>query len=601
MRLKSITSKTALWIGTATAVVPLVVLLLFQYRWLVSLEHASTIAQEHTLSNYLEAVTSEVQYHYARLGERGLNLPLALFDGRELDAAAALRYLNQRKLLGVQWVFLVREDGAAFDAGPAGSWQVPPRGAGDGLRIPIHGEDHLHGTDGTDGAAGPESPARPAGSVASVVFYDPTCGCWGEPPPEQVRAVQVAAAPWVMLAQQRTILESSGLNADERDPATRMIVNPILDDGRRVVGIAGMILDPDHFREHVLPDAIEKSLPHFFKESPLTHFVVHVADGGGELKYSTDCPDLGDVEPSASSLASTKPFSFVFRDWGVAVQSHGPTAEELAREHFMVNLGLSVMLGVVLVGGTVFTLRTASRELRLSQLKSDFISNVSHELRTPLASIQAFGELLRRGRVADAEKAAQYGGFIETESRRLGQLINNVLDFSRLESGGHAYLFERSDLASLVEAELATFAVRAREAGFVVSYQNRASDAIVVDADRQALGQAVGNLLDNAVKYSGSSRELRVWLERDRDRARIGIKDFGVGIAADEQEKIFERFHRITDGLVHDVQGTGLGLSIVQQIVAAHRGEVTVSSAPGMGSTFIVSLPIEAPSAAPKI
>jgi signal transduction histidine kinase len=543
MRLHAVTTRTALWIGTGAVVIPLVVLLVFQYRWLLSLQQATAIAQEHTLSNYLEAVNSEVHYHYARLGERALNLPLALFEGHQFDVEGALRYLNQRTLQGVQWVFLVREE--------------------------------------KDGQAG-------------VVFYDPACGCWGEPPANQMRAVHVAAAPWVMLAQQRTMLESAGLHVDERDPGARMILNPILDGGRRVAGIAGMIIDPDQFREHVLPDAIEQSLPHFFKETPLTHLVVHVADSGGEVKYSTDRPgaSVGEAPSSEGTYAATKPFDFVFRDWGVAVQSHGPTAEEIARQHFMVNVGLSAMLGIVLVGGTVYTLRTASRELRLSQLKSDFISNVSHELRTPLASIQAFGELLRRGHVTDGDKAAQYGGFIETESRRLGQLINNVLDFSRLESGGQPFHFERADLGSLLEEALASFELRARAAGFQLSFQNHAREPIVIDADRQALGQAVGNLLDNAAKYSGESRDLRVWVDRDGDRARIAIRDFGIGIPADEQQKIFERFHRVSDSLVHDVRGTGLGLSIVQQIVAAHRGEVTVSSSPGKGSTFVVSLPI---------
>ncbi len=543
MRFHAVTTRTALWIGTGAVVVPLVVLLVFQYRWLASLQQASAIAQQHTLSNYLEAVNSEVHYHYARLGERALNLPLALFEGAELDVQGALRYLNQRQLQGVQWVFLVREE--------------------------------------RNGEAG-------------VVFYDPACGCWGEPPPDQMRAVHVAAAPWVMLAQQRTMLESAGLHVDERDPGTRMILNPILDGGRRVAGIAGMIVDPDQFREHVLPEAIEQSLPHFFKETPLTHLVVRVADAGGEVKYSTAHPETGNAETTApeATFAAAKPFDFVFRDWGVAVQSHGPTAEEIARQHFMVNVGLSAMLGIVLVGGTVYTVRTASREVRLSQLKSDFISNVSHELRTPLASIQAFGELLRRGRVTEAEKAAQYGGFIEAESRRLGRLINNVLDFSRLESGEQTFNFERAELGSLLEQALAPFELRARETGFRLTFQNRAQEPIVVDADREALGQAVGNLLDNAAKYSGESRDLRVWLDREGDHARIAIRDFGIGIPADEQQKIFERFHRVSDSLVHDVRGTGLGLSIVQQIVAAHRGEVTVSSSPGQGSTFVVSLPI---------
>jgi signal transduction histidine kinase len=543
MRLHAITTRTALWIGTGAVIVPLIVLLVFQYRWLVSLQRTTAIAKEHTLSNYLEAVNSEVHYHYARLGERALNLPLALFDGNQLDVEAALRYLNQRRLQGVQWVFLVREE--------------------------------------RDGEAG-------------VVFYDPACGCWGEPPASQVRAVHVAAAPWVMLARQGTMLESAGLHVDERDPAARMILNPILDGGRRVAGIAGMILDPDQFREHVLPEAIEQSLPHFFKETPLTHLVVHVADGGGDVKYTTMTPQGGVADPEGSerSYAATKAFDFVFRDWGVAVQSHGPTAEELARQHFMVNVGLSALLGIVLVGGAVYTVRTASRELRLSQLKSDFISNVSHELRTPLASIQAFGELLHRGRVTDAEKAARYGGFIETESRRLGQLINNVLDFSRLESGAQPLRFERAELAPLLEEAIAPFELRVRESGFNLSFQNRSPEPIVVDADRAALGQAFGNLLDNAAKYSGDSRDLRVSIDRDGDRARIAFRDFGIGIPDDEQHKIFERFHRVGGSLVHDVRGTGLGLSIVQQIVAAHHGEISVSSSPGKGSTFVVSLPI---------
>jgi signal transduction histidine kinase len=542
MRLvNGVTSRTALWMGSAAVVVPLVVLLVFQYRWLVSLQETSALAQEHTLSNYLEAVTSEVHYHYARLGERGLNLPLALLDGPELDLDATMHYLRQRKLLGVEWVFLVRED---------------PQGQ------------------------------------AVVVFYDPACACWGEPPAHRVRAVQVAAAPWVVLAQQRTILETAGLHVDERDPRTRVILNPILDGGRRVAGIAGMIVDPDYFREQVLPAAIERSLPQFFRGQPLTHFVVRVADGGGDLKYSTSCPEDAKTEGVASALAATKPFSFVFRDWGVAVQSHGQTAEELARSHFVVNLGLSGLLGIVLVSGAVFTLRTASREVRLSQLKSDFISNVSHELRTPLASIQVFGELLRRGRVEDAEKAARYGGFIETESRRLGQLINNVLDFSRLEAGTRAYHFERADIGAVVEEALGPFELRAREAGFEVSFENRAGGEVAVEVDRQAFGQALANLLDNAIKYSGDSRKLRVWLERQGERVRVAVRDFGVGIPACEQARIFERFHRVGGGLVQNVRGTGLGLSIVQQVVAAHRGEVTVSSEPGKGSTFILSLPI---------
>ncbi|MDX1382964.1 MAG: histidine kinase dimerization/phospho-acceptor domain-containing protein, partial [Thermoanaerobaculia bacterium] len=484
--LRRLSRKPALWIGFVAVLAPLLVLLAFQYRWLASLQEKSAIAQRATLENYLEAVITEIRYHYSSLAERGLNVPRSFVDGDgRLDEVE--RYFRSRPVPAARWLFLV-----------------------------------YHGADGR----------------ARAVFFDPGCSCWGEPPAELVRAVHVSAAPWVMLAQQRTILGSSGLQVDERNPDSRVILNPLTDRDRRVVGIAGMVLDPDYFRERVLPAAIDKALPQFFTENPLTHFMVRVEDSGGELKYSTDCPE--EEGELTSLMAATKPFSFVFQDWGVAVQSHGATAEEWARDNFMLNVSLSLMLGVVLIGGTVFTLRTASREFRLSQMKSDFVSNVSHELRTPLASIQAFGEILRRGKVRDAEKAKEYGNYIETESRRLGQLISNLLDFSRIENGERAYAFERVDLATVVGDVLGPFEIRAREEGFTLRFENRAAGPLVVLADREALAQALTNLLDNALKYSGESRSIEVWVETAEGNARVAVRDHGVGISFEERDKIFE-------------------------------------------------------------
>jgi two-component system phosphate regulon sensor histidine kinase PhoR len=291
-------------------------------------------------------------------------------------------------------------------------------------------------------------------------------------------------------------------------------------------------------------------------------------------------------------MAVSKSFSFVFKDWGVAVQSHGLTAEEWAHSNFMLNVSLSALLGVVLVGGTVFTLRTASREFRLSQMKGDFVSNVSHELRTPLASIQAFGELLRRGKVRDPERAREYGDYIETESRRLGALIANILDFSSIESGERSYDFETLDLGKTVLEVLDTFDIRAREQGFELEIEDRAGGPLTVLADREAVVQAVSNLLDNACKFSGDSRRVSVWLACRQGYAEVGVRDFGVGISKTEKSRIFERFHRATTGLVDQVRGSGLGLSIVHHIVDAHLGEIEVESEPGAGSTFRLRLPL---------
>ena len=259
-----------------------------------------------------------------------------------------------------------------------------------------------------------------------------------------------------------------------------------------------MIVDPDEFRELVLPAAIEKSLPKFFSENPLTHFMVQVEDGGGDLLYTSRRPDGGE-EDLEVLMAATRPFGFIFKDWGVAVQRHGGSAEEWARTNFLLNLTLSGLLGVLLIGGSVFTLRTAAREVRLSEMKSDFVSNVSHELRTPLASIQAFGELLRRGKVKDGGRAREYGDYIETESRRLGDLIGNILDFSSIESGERSYRFEKVDFAAAVVDVLATFEIRAREAGFQVVLEERPTQPLWVRADspggRPGVDQPLGQCL----------------------------------------------------------------------------------------------------------
>jgi signal transduction histidine kinase len=247
----------------------------------------------------------------------------------------------------------------------------------------------------------------------------------------------------------------------------------------------------------------------------------------------------------------------------------------------------------VLIGGIILALRTASREMRLSQMKADFVSNVSHELRTPLASIRVFGEFMKLGRVRDQNKIQEYGEHIETESRRLTQLINNILDFSKIESGRKTYNFERVCVEEIVAETLKTCEIRVRQLGFGVVFQNSPRPLPQAVLDRDAIGQALLNLIDNAVKYSENAEKKEVTVRLgERDRAiLISVTDHGIGIPPEEQKKIFEKFYRVSTGLVHDVKGSGLGLSLVKHIVEAHRGVVTVESVPGRGSTFTISLP----------
>jgi signal transduction histidine kinase len=269
------------------------------------------------------------------------------------------------------------------------------------------------------------------------------------------------------------------------------------------------------------------------------------------------------------------------------------TEEQWSRRNFITSLSFSAMTALILIGGIVMALRAASRAMKLSQMKADFVSNVSHELRTPLASIRVFGEFLRLGRVKESDKIQEYGEYIETESRRLTQLINNILDFSKIESGQKTYHFEQTAVECVVADTLKTFEVALEQNGFTVSLEKPSLPLPQVVIDPDAIAQAFINLLDNAVKYSGDSKEIGVKLAEQGEMITISVIDHGVGIASEEREKVFEKFYRVGNCLVHDVKGSGLGLSIVKHIVEAHHGRVTVESEPGRGSAFTVHLPVD--------
>ncbi len=220
------------------------------------------------------------------------------------------------------------------------------------------------------------------------------------------------------------------------------------------------------------------------------------------------------------------------------------------------------------------------------------ISNVSHELRTPLASIRVFGEFLHLGRATAAEKVREYGEYIEAESRRLSRLVDNILDFSRIESGRKRYRLEVADLREIVRDTVKAFEVRLRQEGISVDVRGPDEPLPAVRADPDAIAQALANLLDNAVKYSCGAPDVAVELGQRNGSVTLAVRDRGPGISPEDQERIFEKFYRVSTGLVHDVKGSGLGLAIVKHVVEAHQGMVVVESKPGAGSTFTIELPV---------
>ncbi len=224
----------------------------------------------------------------------------------------------------------------------------------------------------------------------------------------------------------------------------------------------------------------------------------------------------------------------------------------------------------------------------LSEMKSLFVRNVSHEMKTPLTSIRMFAELLQEG--VDPEKAKEYGLFIEGESRRLSRSITNILDYARVEKGIKEYTLRTADLDDLVDEAIRVVAYQLRAGGFQLK-RTRVETPKTIEADTDALLDAVVNLISNAMKYSGSSRDIEVETATDGESHRVVITDHGIGIDPDEVASIFEPFYRSSIHRTTRVAGTGLGLALVRHTMEAHGGEVLLTSRPGGGSSFTLRFP----------
>jgi signal transduction histidine kinase len=284
-------------------------------------------------------------------------------------------------------------------------------------------------------------------------------------------------------------------------------------------------------------------------------------------------------------------FSPVFPNWRLAIGYGSQTVQELARETFLRTVLVTSLVLVVLVSGLLLAVRATAREIKLAEAKSAFVSNVSHELETPLSLIRLLSETLELGRMKDEAKTQEYYRLIHSESCRLSGLINNILDFSQIERGRKEYKFVRDSVGDVVENLLDTYGQQIRSQGFELAIDiDRQLPQVVIDCD--AIARAVLNLVNNAVKYSPLVKKISVRVERRGEGLAIEVADCGIGISRSDQKRIFEKFYRAGSELVHDTKGSGLGLSLVKHIVEAHRGKITVESAPGKGSVFTILLPV---------
>lgn len=302
-----------------------------------------------------------------------------------------------------------------------------------------------------------------------------------------------------------------------------------------------------------------------------------------QMIFSTSAVDVRE-------MSQQRPL-WIFPDHALKIRLRGTTIREAASDRFMVNVALIVAMDVLLIAGAWFVFRTIRREMELVAMKSDFVSNVSHELRTPLSLIRMFAETLDMDRVKTEQKKKEYYGIILHETERLTRLINNILNFSRMESHTRKFQWKQTDINAVVRSVLSVYSFQFERSSFTV--EQTLDEAVpAIDADEEALAEALHNLVDNAIKYSASEKYLRIVTSSDATHVSITVTDRGIGIPHEHQKKIFDKFYRVSHGLVHTAKGSGLGLTIVKHIVQSHNGTMAIDSVEGKGSTFTLRLPL---------
>lgn len=355
-----------------------------------------------------------------------------------------------------------------------------------------------------------------------------------------------------------------------------------------VIGAGGWWFNPRAFIATNLADVVRDRLsssPRLYGGLESTrNLCVQVFDSEGHEVARVRDPGPGN---SARSADLTGPFE----RYSVRVTSTASSPAALAQSFVVAQMLFIALMIAVLLGATWVGVRYIVRQIELVQVKSSFVSNVTHELKTPIAVIKLAVETLEMRRFRNPEEEEKYLRTILKESDRLTRLVDNILDFSRLESGQRALRLAEVRVEDLVSTALESFRLRLEDEGFHWDVDIPAGIPSI-RADVIALQHCLLNLLDNAVKYSRDRKEIRITARARDGMVSVAVSDRGIGIAAEDLPRIFEKFVRVETGLVHTVKGAGLGLSLVDQIVRAHHGRVEVASTPGEGSIFTMLLPV---------
>ena len=511
----------------AVVLVPLLAIVVLQYVSSRRLAQVELIAHQSTLLEYLEAVAADVRRAYE-------------------DAAQEMLAVSGDALAAKRFDVIAQH----FDGVDTSAASLLFAGSLDGCSCLTQYYDLETGDIGIG--------ADPA--TEAVIF----------------RVSQYLRVEWIQH------LNRSEIYVDELDAENRVVYRFVTNADSAVVGFVGFVIDMRRFERDYLPRAIAGA-EGMLAADVRDNLIVRVADGAGRVVAA-----MHDGPGQDDALAGR--FDFVFRDLELSARSRHTAAAQVLQSNALTGRVLSILMSVMATGGVLLTWRAARRERRLSQIRNGFVAGVSHELRTPLTSLAVFGELLRCGRVTAPDRVVEYGRRIEQESSRLRHLVDNVLSFGRIESAEVRYRPETAAIEDVVGAAVGAVDTRRAQGGFAISVAAPDAGLPEVRVDAAAMTQVFVNLLDNAMKYSGSCRRVRVELRRRGGEVAVAVADAGIGIAPHEQRRIFDEFYRVAAEST-EVAGTGLGLAIARHVVQAHGGRIEVHSRLGHGAAFTVLLP----------
>lgn len=275
-------------------------------------------------------------------------------------------------------------------------------------------------------------------------------------------------------------------------------------------------------------------------------------------------------------------------EFGISLR--GKTIEEVVKKRTKTDLIIIVILDLILLIGAIYLYSNIRKEVKLTQIKSEFISNVSHEIRTPLALISMYIETLEMGRIKTPEKINEYYRIISQETTRLSGMVNKILNFSKIENGTRKLNLERLDINETVMQVMKSYSFHLESKSFEY-VTNLKSNIPLVYADKELITDCLINLVDNAIKYSAVNKYIEINTGLKNNYVFIEVTDKGLGIPKEKQKLVFDKFYRVTEGnLAHKAKGSGLGLSIVKSNIDAHQGKIELESTPGIGSTFRILL-----------